>query len=354
MAEEGTKGKERIVWLDIVRAFAVVLIILTHFNDTLKMMSITIAGKHYLVPSVFANGSFGTLGVSLFFLISGAALMYTYDKELKLSTYYWKRWKGIYPAFWICYAGAFLYYFWKRKGIAFQAEKWTFFLTVLGFDGYTAYRIENYYILGEWFLGCIVLMYLMFPLIRKLYHKNAYLTFVAYTLFYVVFVWFYPFEMSIVRNLFTRLLDFLFGMLIIYKGKRENSWVLVLNLLLFVILLFYEVPLHGMYGISLIGISCFMVLVGMSKWIKSPLFIQLCQKLGKYSYTIFLVHHVIITDVLRRFMGVELTMPEGIVLFGMVSIMIVLVSWCAFRVEKKTVGMLENLLSISKKISEQI
>lgn len=61
--------KERIIWLDIVRAFSVILIICGHFNDAITGKNISIANKAYLIPSTFANGSFGTYIQFLFFTI---------------------------------------------------------------------------------------------------------------------------------------------------------------------------------------------------------------------------------------------------------------------------------------------
>lgn len=63
--------KPRLFYLDWIRAIAAILIVVTHFNNP------------YLEPMrFFVNRPFGIyiggLGVSLFLIISGAALMYNY------------------------------------------------------------------------------------------------------------------------------------------------------------------------------------------------------------------------------------------------------------------------------------
>ncbi|MBQ4530995.1 MAG: acyltransferase [Lachnospiraceae bacterium] len=335
--------KERIIWLDIVRAFSVILIICGHFNDAITGKNISIANKAYLIPSTFANGSFGTLGVSLFFMISGASLMYTYSNNIKIKTYFTKRFKGIYPMFWLAYAGAFLYYFWKNKGIHFIAEKWTFVLTILGFDGYFNYRVKTFYLLGEWFLGCIIFMYILFPLIRLLYKKNGYLFLGCYLVIYTILVLYYPFQMSITRNLFIRLMDFCFGIMVIDKIKKIKFYYAVPTSILLLLLLLYKVPGHGMYAITLMGMSAFIMLIAVSEKIKNKHIIQLCQTIGKYSYAIFLVHHIVINEMLARFSGCRLSFVEGSLLLLEIVIVIVFIAWSLFSVEKRTVAKVKGV-----------
>ena len=49
-----------------------------------------------------------------------------------------------------------------------EVPLWSVLLTALGLDGYLAeYGVPTYHLgVGEWFVGCLVLMYLVFPLLR--------------------------------------------------------------------------------------------------------------------------------------------------------------------------------------------
>ena len=60
----------------------------------------------------YANGSFGSLFVGVFFLISGGVLYYNYPEVKNLSTFYYKRWKSIFPMFYI----TFLFFFIRNVG----------------------------------------------------------------------------------------------------------------------------------------------------------------------------------------------------------------------------------------------
>ena len=150
MADNVTKRKPRLFYLDWVRGLSAILIVITHFNNP------------YLVEHpIFANSPFGiyigSLGVSQFLIISGAALMYSHEdaEKLDLKEFYWKRCKSIFPMFWIAFIIANVYLFLRQGGIvAAQAPKYSVLLSVIGMDGYLSNAgIPTFYTLGEWFLG---------------------------------------------------------------------------------------------------------------------------------------------------------------------------------------------------------
>jgi peptidoglycan/LPS O-acetylase OafA/YrhL len=103
-------GHQRLFFLDWIRAISTVLIVLTHYNNP------------YLVSNpIFVNAPFGiyigSLGVSQFLIISGAALMYSHQDEesLNLKNFFWKRFKSLYPMFWIAFIIANSILFLKKR-----------------------------------------------------------------------------------------------------------------------------------------------------------------------------------------------------------------------------------------------
>ena len=68
-----------------------------------------------VLTTTVSNIYIGDWGVSLFFIISGAALMYVYEKKCELKTFYKKRFFSIYPMFWMAYIAAFIYSFYADK-----------------------------------------------------------------------------------------------------------------------------------------------------------------------------------------------------------------------------------------------
>ena len=102
--------KERLFYLDFIRTIATISILLTHFNAIYIFSYPEQSDKAVITSRVFGL-YIGDFGVSLFFIISGAALMYIYGEKMDLKTFYYKRFKSIFPMFWLAYFFAFLYYF---------------------------------------------------------------------------------------------------------------------------------------------------------------------------------------------------------------------------------------------------
>lgn len=147
------KRRPRLFYLDLVRALATLLVVLSHFNNPF------LSDGRYLLTNQPFGIYVGDLGVSLFLIISGAALAYTYERPVDLRRFYWKRFKGIYPAFWIAWLLGTLYFFVALNGVPPNAAPARSLIwTLLGVDGLASVLgFTTAYLLGEWFLGFIIL-----------------------------------------------------------------------------------------------------------------------------------------------------------------------------------------------------
>lgn len=92
--------RERLFYLDFVRAAATLIIVLTHFNAWYLYTSPAMPEKA-VFSLWFGNIYIGEVGVSLFLILSGAALMYVYENHLNIKQFYKKRFLNIYPLFWL-------------------------------------------------------------------------------------------------------------------------------------------------------------------------------------------------------------------------------------------------------------
>ena len=81
--------KERLFYLDFIRAIATISIIMTHFNARYIYAGVQYIYKA-IISTTFFNIYIGDWGVSLFFIISGAALMYVYQEKLEYKRFYKK------------------------------------------------------------------------------------------------------------------------------------------------------------------------------------------------------------------------------------------------------------------------
>ena len=87
--------KKRLFYLDFIRALATIIIVICHY-DALFIYNVNRPDLTIGTAYPF-NIYIGSLGVSLFLIISGASLMYTYgDKDLNPKEFYKKRFKRIF------------------------------------------------------------------------------------------------------------------------------------------------------------------------------------------------------------------------------------------------------------------
>ena len=189
--------------IDFIRALCAIGIIVFHFychtdEHLLKMFY------------EFANGNFGNTIVNVFFLISGAVLYYNYPKIDSLKVFYYKRFKSIFPMFYLAFLFAYLYCVIRQHDFLYGGKPIKFFLTLFGIDGYFLYLGNNYYQVGEWFLGAIVILYALYPLLLIIFNKSVLFTSILCIVLYsVVFI---PnlFKVNIGCNLFSCLISLCF------------------------------------------------------------------------------------------------------------------------------------------------
>ena len=151
--------RESIKSIHFIKAICAIGIIVYHFSCYKKDTSIQ-------PLYTFANGSWGSVFVTAFFIVSGMLLYYNYEEGINLKKYYIKRWKSIYPMFYIAYLSFFIGKLFYYGTPFYKDKKWSYIFTILGFDGYLYSNTTTYYILGEWFLGAIIILYILFPVIR--------------------------------------------------------------------------------------------------------------------------------------------------------------------------------------------
>lgn len=309
--------KERLFYLDFIRAIAMFLILLTHYNAHYLFYMNPQRPESAILTLFPFDIYIGNLGVSLFFIISGAALMYVYQNQCRLRDFYRKRFCSIYPMFWIAYFIIFLYLFFCTGQMPFkELPKMNFLWTILGMDGYLAGAVPVFYIIGEWFLGCIILIYLVFPLLRKCLLSHPVIFCVFITALYIPFAfyeWFPNFGSA--KLLMVRFPEIIFGMLFVWKIKKPRWWMAAAGAVILAATTIFHPAFPESFETTYVGISFFLVLAWISSFITSPLIGGIVKTASKYSYAVFLVHHVIIDQLALHFPMEELNRSERYLLF---------------------------------------
>lgn len=229
----------RIEGVDLARALGALGIIIYHYRCFYPPF-------HAILCNT-PNFNFGSALVAMFFSISGACLVRTYNSDLSLPDYLKRRWMGIFPMYFIAYI--------------FVAACWTilvghwwegipaprFLLTLIGMDGLYRYRIDTYYQVGEWYVGALLYCYLLFPLLRALLQRIPHLTLILLLTGTYILPDISYFEIEAFRNIINCCTMFYLGMWAAQYPRLLHSKVglcVSCLLLLFVCL----VPLHTSGG----------------------------------------------------------------------------------------------------------
>ena len=184
MEQQKTKeSKKRYFAYDLMRAAAMLLIVFYHMNCE---WSARLMESPLVVTKIGMQGYLGWQGVSLFILVSGAAQCISYERCSDLKTYYKKRWWSIFPSFYMAY---FVCYLMGGFGGGVKLFDLSFLWTITGLDGYASlFGIQSHYLVGEWFIGMILVLYIVFPVLYALVKRYPKPTLIAAILYYLVMV----------------------------------------------------------------------------------------------------------------------------------------------------------------------
>ena len=168
-------------------------------------------------------------------------------------------------------------------------------LSFLGIDGYTFYLSDNYTLIGEWFFGAIVIIYVLYPLICYLFHKYKIATMSLLFVVYITIVLFNPFKMVAYRNISTCLWSFWLGMIL-----EENSEILkqhkvgLASIIVTCIIIFVHFPIPGEITLVIGGVTFFISIFYIATFFGDYKNIQIPSILYKAAFMVYLVHHQII------------------------------------------------------------
>ena len=324
--------KKKIFYLDFIRVISMLMIVTYHFYAHLPGNNIQ------YFNTIFSSGKWGLIGVSLFFMISGASLMYNYQEKMEIKSYAKKRFLGIYPMFWIAYILVFLHMFYNTKTNIWGFPAYRMIISLFAMDGYLSPYIATFYLIGEWFLGCIVIIYVLFPLIRKMVIKYP-KTFIAVSTIVnlLVLIFYTNGRMPINQNLIVSLYSFILGMYMI-KIKDFKWWHALIGLVVAIVGYSIQVPNMNLQVLvaNITAYGLYITLAFIGNRISNIQIQRIFSTISKYSYAIFLVHHYLIMQIEAKFQG------QSYGAFG--TIMLYLTIWTAIAIASKI------LYSINKDI----
>lgn len=255
-------------------------------------------GKFKFFYLTAANSSWGYMFVTSFFSMSGTVLYYNYPKINSFKIFYFKRWKAIFPSYYTCYFYFFLKNVFSKHKVFYNGHWSRLILSLFGMDGYLGYRFKNYYLIGEWFLGAIIFLYFLYPILSWLMNKNILLiNFICCFGYFLMFQTEY-FIISKTKNIITCINSFYFGMLIAKGYKfflKKKIFFISFSLFIF----FYLVKIKSFIIILQIqGFCLYILLINFGFYIMRTKYKFLFIEISKLSYNIFLFQRKIILDIL--------------------------------------------------------
>lgn len=319
--------------LDFIRAISVILIILFHSMNAALRNGGTWEDHWITAPM-------GSIGVSFFIIISGAGIYLSSRKWDGAISFYKKRAKNIYPTFWFVYAFAscFILVFTGKVYIGSDPIKWV--ITLFGFDGYMSWYMPTYYIIGEWFLGFIILMYVIFPLVRPLLQTNKMMTLtISVVISFIIYHYnkeisssFPIFNTKAEWNPLVRLPEFIFGAIVasmIVDGSRWLMYLLPVAITYLVVsLTSFDNLNKGFYSIPSLCALFFITAAVLTKIKFSDGIMFIIRFFSGTSFIAFLIHHKVI-DVIKMNVNININNPPALYLY-MVTILFVVFIIAAF------------------------
>ena len=109
--------------------------------------------------------------------------------------------------------------------------------------------------------------------------------------------------------------EIIFGMLFVWKIKKPRWWMAAAGAVILAATTIFHPAFPESFETTYVGISFFLVLAWISSFITSPLIGGIVKTASKYSYAVFLVHHVIIDQLALHFPMEELNRSERYLLF---------------------------------------
>lgn len=326
--------KERLSGADFIRAISAIGIVTFHFSCTIVEYN----SGDFLPLYNTANGSWGFIFVTIFFILSGAMLYYNYPKITSLRQFYYKRWLSVFPMFYIAFLLFHLNHVIQSHSFFYLGHPFKFILSILGMDGYFLYLGPNYNLIGEWFLGAIILLYILYPVLLKLINHPA-ITSILLTALWILQVNTTIFKIHNTRNLISCIISFYFGMMFmkyyntIYK-IMSKLYVLILSSLICLTIIFIPLPIPINFTLHVLGALLFMLLFRVGNLVMRFSTFNFCiSKTSTLSYAIFLLHHRLLYKILAPFHNLNIL--TTILLLLATYIICFIASYILYYVNKK-------------------
>lgn len=287
---------------DVVRVLAFLFVAFSHVIWRANAYALPLSLHPRLLP-------WGGLGVSFFIVLSGASLSVgSFRKDESWASFYLRRLRTILPPFWVAYFVCLMLQFGVFGTMAIKDNPLSLMPTLFGIDGYLSLMVPTYALVGEWYLGFILLLYMLAPAVHRLVERAPLASLAA---FFVVSVLaakatpilrdFIPLWNKIPRfNVIPHVFEFAFGMFFVGmlrpRFRRYSFFALVCGVAVMADLAlsngpwFDFTPVGILVSVAAFGALCFLF----DSIVLGNVAAEVFASLGKTSFLAFLYHHRVI------------------------------------------------------------
>lgn len=291
----------RIIYLDFLRFIGLFVVFTFHFMIDINYNRMF--DFNFVLSNIYERPNFviGMVAMIFFFLASGSSLYLSAEKEknFDIINFYKKRFIKILIPFYISYL---IYFIYKiiiyNENILFNGTPfYMIFLTIFGMDEYfNALGFDTFSLgIGEWYLGCIILCYLIFPLLYFLIKKYKKITTILFIL-YFVFIAGIITNNTIIEpheNFFIHIFNFYMGMYLV-SIKKYDKIIYPIIITLFLYIFPINIPIPNYILMSISAISLYIIFYNLDY---NDVIIKFLKIFSFCSFEFFLMHHVVINEV---------------------------------------------------------
>ena len=341
--------------------------------DSLRVCAILMVFlHHYYSPGIYPELGklfyFGTLGVPLFFVISGFVITLTLERTKDYKTYLKNRFIRLSPAMLICSTIIFVFFFFLYEGEGYEHSKKisNYFIANSFIDPHVFNiipgKINHYYLDNAfWSLWVEVCFYILIGFLYYI-NKNKYLLYFSIICLVLMplQIVFYSnklhssllnifsedklYQLKIIARslaLFSECLWFIIGMLLLrlYKSNNKKYLLYIAGLLFLCILKERNVELIVFTALIFIFIMLFVYKPDKLKFLETPVLL----KIGTASYCMYLIHYhlgVVFVKYLNENFNLGYLSPliaiSAVIFFGLL---------CYEFLEKKLINLYKRLLN---------
>lgn len=304
-----SKKTNRILFLDLIKFLSISYIFIYHFIcdvDTLhSMIDLSFITNLCLKP----NFNMGVIATNLFVIISGATLAMSQDKSKfdfnakSIINFYKKRIMRILIPYYIVYIIFYIYLALYNHVIRLftNLNPVDYIWNIFAMDGYASiWGYQTAYLnVGEWFLGCIIICYVFFPLLYFLNKKIKYITFIILTAIEVYILYTNQFTPNFNLSAYYQIYNFYMGIflsdLLLVKKIDFKFHIIFIAGIIYAYMATTVLPLMLLIQ-TIICVFIYIIFYHTEKVLQNDNMTSFLTKFSTISYEFFLVHHFVISQ----------------------------------------------------------